>query len=102
MLVCQIPLLPCEDIAMKSLSIVDLNFFEIEFPNVNNVEGGRQILPFDFIDDALFLFDGPLGRSRSSGTFSSGNGDTSVSNSSTANAVASAPEGKTSTFTATS
>lgn len=82
---------------MKSLSIVDLNFFEIEFLDVNNVEGGRQILPFDLIDDSPLLFDRPLGSSRSSG-----NGDNSTLNSSSANAVASAPEGRTSTYTSTS
>jgi hypothetical protein len=86
---------------MKSLSIVDLNFFEIEFSDVNKVEGGRRILPFDF-DDSPFLFDGPVGPSRSSGNFSSGNGDNSALNSSSANAVASAPEGRTSTYTSTS
>jgi hypothetical protein len=83
---------------MKSLSIADLNFFETKLFHVNNVKGGQR-LPFDLIDDAPFLFDGPLGLSRSSGTSSPGNSNNSTSSS--AIAIASAPEGKTATFTAT-
>jgi hypothetical protein len=85
---------------MKSLSIADLNFFELEFSYVTKVKGGIQRQPLDLIDDAPFLFDGPLGLSRSSRNLSSGNSDNSTSSSATA--IASAPEGRTSTFTATS
>jgi hypothetical protein len=87
---------------MKSLSIADLNFFELEFLYATKVKGGIQRQPLDLIEDSPFLFDRSLGFSRSSGTFSSGNGDSSISNSSTANAVAYAPEGKATTFTSTS
>ncbi len=85
---------------MKSLSIVDLNFFETEFPDFN-VIGGIRIAPFDLIDDSSSDTRGPsglsLGLSRSSG-----GGDNPSSNSSSASAVAYAPEGTTSTLTSTS
>lgn len=81
---------------MKSLSIVDLNFFEIESSNLDNVVGGIRILPFDLIDDSSFDVSRPSGLSLSSSS------DSPSSNSSSATAVAYAPEGKTSTFTSTS
>jgi hypothetical protein len=96
MLVCQVTLPSCEDTVMKSLSIVDLNFFEIESPNVDNVVGGIRILPFDLIDDSSLDISRPSGLSLSSSS------DSPSSNLSSATAVAYAPEGKTSTFTSTS
>ncbi len=82
---------------MKSLSIVDLNFFETESSSIDNVVGGIRLLPFGLVDDSSIDLIGPPGLSRSSSSE-----DNPSSNLSSATAVAYAPEGKTSTFTSTS
>ncbi len=93
---------------MKSLSIVDLNFFEIYSPCVYRVRGGASVPPIPFIGGFGFLPGIPsfVSSGPASFSFSFGSNDPGSSNSivksSSSNASASVEDGKVSTSTSTS